>query len=175
MAVQSFDHEAALAQCAQGNETVFQELYRHEAPRIMALAVKILGQADAEDVVRDAFILIWKNADSFNPQSGSARAWLYSIVRYRIQYKLRQTSRPVSLPGKSMSVSREFLNNLHAGSAPLARCMAELDESQRMPILMAYYHGMNYDQIAASLGKSVPQVRAKVRAGLQELTTVETA
>src|SRR5690606_12461691 len=82
MAVPPFDHETALLACAQGDQHAFQDLYLQEAPRMLALGLKMLGErASAEDLVRDAFILIWKNAESFDPQTSSARAWMHSILR----------------------------------------------------------------------------------------------
>src|SRR3546814_2338933 len=78
MAVPPFDYDAALLACAAGDQNAFQNLYRHEAPRMLALGLKMLSQrATAEDLVRDAFILIWKNASSYDPAMGDARAWMY--------------------------------------------------------------------------------------------------
>src|SRR5690606_22345608 len=81
----------------QGDERAFQQLYQHESPHMLALCTTMLAKpADAEEMVRDSFMLIWKNADSYDPAVGTARAWMYSIMRYRVLNRLRQSGRPVA-------------------------------------------------------------------------------
>lgn len=168
MAVPPFDYDAALLSCAAGDQNAFQNLYRHEAPRMLALSLKMLGQrSSAEDLVQDAFILIWKNAASYDPAMGGARAWMYSITRYRALSRLRQAGRPRSgdsswtdaLPGDGASAD--------PGSIPGA--IAALDESRRKPLLMAFYNGYNYEQIAARLKASPGQVRQHTQDALKSM------
>jgi RNA polymerase sigma-70 factor (ECF subfamily) len=94
MALAPVDYDAALRACARGDENAFQRLYENEAPRMLALGLSMLGQrASAEELLRDTFTLIWKNADSFDEGSGTGRAWMYSILRYRALKRLRQAAR----------------------------------------------------------------------------------
>lgn len=178
MPVSHFDYEAKLADCAQTNHKALQDLFHQEAPHMLALAVKMLSQRDdAEDIVRDSFVLIWKNSASYDPKIGSARAWMYSIMRYRILNRLRQ-------PGRPAPVDAEWIDNLPDSivadpetSTPrsLAQRLAALDDTQRRPILMAFYNGFTYDQIAARLAVPAAQIREQVRAGLSTLAQGEPA
>src|SRR5690606_3236275 len=140
MAVPTFDHDAALLACAAGDHNAFQNLYRHEAPRMMALGLKMLGQrASAEELVRDAFTLIWKNAASYDPAMGGARAWMYSIARYRALGRLRQAGRPRASDGLWVD---DLPGDAARGTAPsgrIAGIVAAMDESRRKPLLMAFY------------------------------------
>ena len=75
---------AALARCAAGDRAALQVIYDSEAPRMVGVARRILFRRDlAEEAVHDAFVRIWRGAAAFDPQRGSARDWLYAIVRNR--------------------------------------------------------------------------------------------
>lgn len=176
MAVPSFDYEAALLACAQEDQIAFQRLYQHEAPRMLALGLKMLSQrASAEELVRDAFILIWKNAGSYDPNISNARAWMYSIVRYRALGRLRQPGRAVPLT----TVWTETLPDAAPGTAgnesSMLHALASIDESQRKPILMAFYNGLTYEQMAARLKLPAAEIKNRVEAGLTRITEVRSA
>lgn len=168
MAVPPFDYDAALLSCATGDQNAFQNLYRHEAPRMLALSLKMLGQrSSAEDLVQDAFILIWKNAGSYDPAMGGARAWMYSITRYRALSRLRQAGRPRS--GDSPWTDTLPSDGASADADSVAGIIAALDESRRKPLLLAFYNGYNYEQIAARLNTPARQVRQDTQDALKSM------
>src|ERR1700755_2793056 len=75
---------AALARCAAGDRSALRVIYDSEAPRMVGIARRILFRQDlAEEAVHDAFIRIWHGAAGFDPRRGSARGWLYAVVRNR--------------------------------------------------------------------------------------------
>jgi len=177
MVVSPFDYEGRLAACASGDQKALQELYDKEAPHMLALCIKMLSQRDdAEEVVRDIFVLVWKNAANYDPELGTARAWIYSIMRYRILNRLRQSGRPE--PAEA-----EWIDTLPDGipvrddteSSRMMQRLAHLDDHQRRPILMAFYNGFTYDQIATRLAIPVAQVKTHVRSGLHVLLENEPA
>ncbi|MGB3288483.1 MAG: sigma-70 family RNA polymerase sigma factor [Burkholderiaceae bacterium] len=170
MAVPPFDYEAALLSCAAGDQIAFQSLYRHEAPQMLALGLKMLGQrAGAEDLVQDAFTLIWKNAAGYDPAMGGARAWMYSIARYRALGRLRQAGRPRFGNDSWADVLPENAALAQAQAGGLAGTVAAMDESLRKPLLMAFYKGYNYEQIAARLGIPPEQARRDTQEALKSL------
>jgi len=163
----NFDYEAALTACARGNQAALRNLYNQEAARMLALAGRMLAdQTDAANIVHDAFVLIWKNAGSYDPDAAPARAWIYSIMRYRILNRLRQTGRPV--PGRHAAA---WSADLPAGESHsiTVNTLRALDEQQRLPILMAYYGGLDYPRIATMRHAPQEQIRARVRAALGAL------
>src|SRR5690606_11606965 len=91
MTVSVFDYEAELSACAAGDRSAFLALYRHESPAMRALALAMLDDSDAADaVLHETFVLIWRNAAGYSPAIGTARAWIYSILRYRAAAHARQ-------------------------------------------------------------------------------------
>jgi len=168
MAVPPFDYEATLHACAQGDQDLFQALYRQEAPRMLALCMKMLTQREAaEDAVRDTFVLIWKNAGNYDRATGTARAWVYSILRYRVLNQIRRTGRPTNAVDDTLAAQHHT-----DGVSCLAvhvQNLAHLDDSQRLPLLMAFYCGQTLEQIAERLVMPVDEIRARLRTGLDAM------
>lgn len=166
-----FDHDAHLIAIARGDHHAFIALYRHEAPSMLALAKKMLGRtAESEDAVKDAFILIWKYAESCDVSTTSARSWMYSIFRHRVMSVLRQ-------PGRMAPARSSWTDHLPAqpsgrpGISSSYAAFQRLDPVQRRPLLMAYYHGCTTRQIAANLGSTTEQVQRHIRQALHTLHT----
>jgi RNA polymerase sigma-70 factor (ECF subfamily) len=173
MAVPSFDYDAALIASARGDQNAFQNLYQHEAPRMLALGMKLLSQrGEAEELVRDAFVLIWKNAESYDPLISTGRAWMYSILRYRALSRLRRGARARSAQQDCTDSLPDTPLEHFAPRNSLVRAVAALDETQRKPILMAFYNGYTYEQIAARMKVPAAQLKGQVQAGLQQIKTL---
>lgn len=170
MAVSPFDYEARLVACGQGDQDAFERLYQHEAPHMLALALKMLSQgADAQELVRDTFVLIWKNAASYDRQLGMARAWMYSIMRYRALNRLRQLGRVRSLDKQWVDTLPDLSSEKLAPSSRFLHAISGLAPTQRQSILMAFYHGCTYDQMASLLKIPAFKLKAEVQAGLNQI------
>ncbi|HEU0231538.1 MAG TPA: sigma-70 family RNA polymerase sigma factor [Burkholderiaceae bacterium] len=163
MAVSPFDYEATLLACAAGKQNALRDLFQHEAPRMLALSTKMFGRREeAEDAVRDTFILLWKNAGNYDESTGTARAWIYSILRYRVLSQIRQQSHN---PGDdTTSISSQ--TDVKACLSTPVKSLAQLDDMQRAPLLMAFYHGQTFNQMAARLMTPVELIRTQLRTGL---------
>ncbi len=83
-----------VARMAHGDENAMGDLYDRLGAPLYALAFRMLGErADAEEVVMDAFMHAWKNAETFDHQRGSVGAWLTVMVRSRAIDRSRARSR----------------------------------------------------------------------------------
>lgn len=145
MTVSNFDFEEGLAACASGDQSAFQALYEHEAPTMMALACSLLDEdSEAQELLRETFILIWRNAAGYSPALGTGRAWIYSILRYRAQTRIRR------MADKTSAELREAAPDLdpHALSTGIMRALDHLADAPREAILLAYCKGLDYAQIS---------------------------
>ncbi len=166
MTALDFNYEAQLAACSRGNQEALQTIYLHEAPRMLALCLKMFPERSiAEEIVRESFLLIWKHADSYDQRLGSARAWMYSILRYRALTR-RRRSAPSSSSGDTVPLSiREnqdrtliestFLNALH--------------EDQQQVILQAYQRGHTYSELSASMRIPAHRLRRETQEALTQI------
>lgn len=161
----SFDYQATLAGCARNEAAALQRLYAQEAPCMLALAnIMLNDQAAAQDAVHDSFVLIWKNAAGYDASMGDARAWIHSILRYRTRSLLLRQPKT----GLSPAISASVVSSA-ADAGRLTSQLARQPESQRKPLLMAYYNGLSYAHIAQQLNRPVAEVRNNVRTSLRAL------
>uniref|UniRef100_UPI0033428D7E sigma-70 family RNA polymerase sigma factor n=1 Tax=Castellaniella defragrans TaxID=75697 RepID=UPI0033428D7E len=163
MTVSVFDYEGELSACAAGDRSAFDALYRQEAPAMLALSRALAGH-QAEDIVHETFVLIWRNAAGYSPAIGTARAWIYSILRYRALARLHQgaappldSARPLPEPAATRTPTR------------LTQALGQLPADARDALRLAYLHGLDYTQIATHLGQPEAAVRDTLRQALTRL------
>ena len=76
------NYETALLECASGSQSAVGKIYAREKDQLRAMAHRIVhDRSRAEDVIHDAFAQILRDAKNFDPARGSARGWIYAIVR----------------------------------------------------------------------------------------------
>lgn len=172
----AFDYEAALRACARGERAALRQIYEREASRLLGVAHRIVRRREiANEVVQDAFIQIWQGASSFDSERGSARGWIFSVVRHRALNSVRNVSRetpvdearleetPDDAPGPFQNVARIS----EAGA--LQRCLDQLEQQKRDSIVLAFVEGYSHSQIAVRMNAPLGTVKAWIRRGLVTL------
>lgn len=173
--VTDFDYEAALEACARGERFALNALYRRESRWLLGVAQRIVGDRDsAHDVLQDAFLQIWQRAASYQRALGSARGWVYTVVRHRALDMVRRSGREVGM-GDEIEAIAEARQALYPAESPfpdptaLDRCLDALDERKRECIVCAFVEGYTHEQIAAQLSTPVGTVKSWIRRGLLAL------
>ncbi len=154
----SFSYSSSLDQLAAQDSQALDVLYDQEAPLMLALGQAVLGRRiDAEEVLRDSFVLLWKNAAGYDPDLGEGRAWIYSILRFRLLARLRQRAQSgdsnYALPAIKPQAGQRFIP-----------AMGKLDGTSQRAMIHAYLHGNSYEQLGPQLNRSPAQLRALVQA-----------
>lgn len=169
-----FDYEAAVMACARGERYALRALYERESRWLLGVATRIVrDRARAEDVLHDAFVSVWQNAASFDPALGSARGWLYTIVRHRALKDVRHPGRLVALDPEDvtrLSDAGQALNDdrgLDADS--LERCLDRLEAPRRACVVHAFVDGFTHEQIAERLATPLGTVKSWIRRSLAAL------
>ena len=166
----SFDYEASVQACAIGDRNGLRRLFEQEAGRLLTVARRIVRRSDiAEEVVQEAFLRIWQKADQFDPRLGSARGWIYTIVRNRAldvirdnaREELTDDSRIESLLHDEQSVDDAFQRL--AGNSRLRHCLEMLDARRRTCLLLAYVAGFSHGEIAGRLGLPLGTAKSWIR------------
>ena len=168
--------EALLQACASGDLTALHSLYAATAPQLFGLALGILRSHElAEDVVQDSFILVWRNAHSFDRSRGAAMAWLAGIVRNQCFDMLRRRGREAPLDESSMESWQDpapgpaDLTALSRDAQRLKACLDELDEGPHRSMILAYYEGLTFAEVAARLGVPLGTAKSWIRRSLIRL------
>ncbi|RMC64852.1 RNA polymerase sigma factor [Sinorhizobium meliloti] len=182
------DDEALLARVAAGEQLALRQLINRHGRGLRLFAGRFLGGFDeAEDVVQDVFISVWKNAKRFDPSKGRATTWLYRIAANRC-IDVRRWRKFRILIGFEEAHERfpsedpeaDTLIGARQELAIVRACLDKLPDRQRMALLLRAVADLDVPAIAevmeASTG-SVEQllVRARrtLRARLREAGTSE--
>ena len=170
------DHEreaqlkAALARCAAGDRAALQMIYASEAPRMIGVARRILLRQDlAEEAVHDAFMRIWRGAAGFDPHRGSARGWLYAIVRNRALSIHRNEHRYDAADESALEIDCEATMTRLPETSALRRCLERIDRPRRDVVVLAYAHGMSHGELAGRMKVPLGTVKSWVRRSLFSL------
>jgi RNA polymerase sigma-70 factor, ECF subfamily len=175
---------ALVAKAAAGDERALGDLYDRYGSMSFSLACAIVGeQADAEEVVADAFAQVWRSASGFDAARGSVAAWLATIVRTRALDLVRSRKRRARVLEEAAVVTDEGETlvlapstestdrsaELTETSVMVRRSLAELPLSQRRVIELAYFGGFSQSEIAAQLSEPLGTVKTRMRAGMEKL------
>ncbi len=170
------DYVAALQGCARGDQQALRQLFEAEAGRLIAVAQRIVRRRElAEEVVQESFIQIWRKAATYDPALGSARGWIYAIVRNRALNVIRDGAREDLVDAETLDAKvdgqatvADALDRLAVGSR-LKDCLEEIDKDKRESVLLAYVAGYTHGEIAGRLGVPLGTAKSWVRRGLAAL------
>jgi RNA polymerase sigma-70 factor (ECF subfamily) len=164
------NYEAALIECAAGSQSAVGEIYALEKDQLRAVAHRIVhDQSRAEDVIHDAFAQILRCAKSFDPARGSARGWIYAIVRYTALRMQKNARRELALEDHTLNAvyEREQTVSNPASRIPdsmtLRTMLDQLEPKRRASLLLAIIDGRTHEEIAEYLRVPVGTVKAWIR------------
>jgi RNA polymerase sigma factor (sigma-70 family) len=140
-------------------------------PVVFARALKILRlRADAEETTMDVYSHLWNGARSYDPQRGSALAWMLNIARNCAIDRLRSRARQKSCESLYFECSSATDLEDYAASAgakrDVDRALQALPFEQRRAIELAYFGGYSMTEVASLLGLPLGTVKSRIRAGL---------
>ena len=169
--------EELLRRVARGDEAAFATLYDLVSPRVYGLILRILRDpAQAEEVAQEAFLEVWRTAARYDETKGSANAWIFTIAHRRAVDRVRSEQAGADRTRRVASASAEtpydeVVEQATAGleRAQVRRCLGGLTELQREALLLAYYGGHTYPQVAKLLGVALPTIKTRMRDGLIRL------
>ncbi len=164
------NYEAALLDCASGSQSAVGRIYVADGPRLRDVALRIVHDRDrAEDVIHDAFAQILRDANSFDPARGSARGWIYAIVRNTALKSRHRAGREIAVDDEmlsSLSKQREDTAELSphlAEGAALRAHLEALEPRRRASLILAIVDGRTHAEIAAYLGVPIGTVKSWIR------------
>jgi RNA polymerase sigma-70 factor (ECF subfamily) len=158
--------EALIAAIAVGDWRAMRLLYNRHRVRVFRFAVRLTDDAaSAEDVVSEAFIEVWRQADRFEGRS-SVSTWIMSIARFKA-LSLRRRRQEIELDeavaetvADPCSTPEQVL--LEADRrAQLRACLTQLSPDHREIIDLVYYHDKTIEEVAEIVG--VPKNTVKTR------------
>lgn len=170
--------DALLVACAGGDPASFTPVYDTLGPVAYGTSLGVLRDPDhAAEVTQEVMVEVWQTAARFDPARGSARTWVATLARRRSVDRVRseqarrdRDQRDTDLrAGESpRDVVVEDVERRLEGSA-VRRCIEGLTPTQREAVVVAYYGGLTYREVAEKLDAALPTVKSRIRDGLNRL------
>ncbi len=158
--------EALIAAIAAGDAAAMRILYNRHRVRVFRFAVRLVDDAAfAEDVVSEAFIEVWRQADRFEGRS-SVSTWIMSIARFKA-LSVRRRRQETELDEKvAETVADQYATPEQMlletdRRAQLRACLSLLSPDHREIIDLVYYHDKTIEEVAEIVG--VPKNTVKTR------------
>ena len=174
--------ETLMEKITQRQQPALKELYSRYAGSLRALIGSVVHEeSEADDVLQESFLQIWREARNYSPQAGKPLGWVITIARRRAIDRVRRRDsyrrakqrfedeiRPATsfVPGRNMAseVSSTDLRRF------LGQQMQALPAVQREAVELAYFGGLSQREIAATTRTPLGTVKTRLQLGLRKLT-----
>jgi RNA polymerase sigma-70 factor (ECF subfamily) len=176
MAFRDSSDENLIQAFRQKSVAALEEFYDRHHRTALAVAYRILwDQGAAEDVVQEAFLAAWRQADRYQLEEGAARSWFFSIVRHRAIDVTR--GRAFSRERFALDESAPELDDVDVEQQVNSRlekdrireAVQALPEEQRETVFLAYFSGYTHQEIAQRTGVPLGTVKGRIRLAMEKL------
>ncbi len=169
--------ESLLSDVAQGDDSAFAVLYDTLGRGVFGTCLGVLRDPDhAAEVAQEVWVEVWRTAARFDPARGSARTWTLTLAHRRAVDRVRavQAQRDRDQRVLDGSTEREFDVVADEVEAALEQvrvrdCLGTLTSTQKQAVVLAYYGGRTYREVADELAAPLPTVKSRIRDGLLRL------
>ncbi|MDT3444296.1 MULTISPECIES: ECF RNA polymerase sigma factor SigK [unclassified Pseudofrankia] len=173
--------EQLLQRSGRGDNAAFAAFYDQLSSQVFGLVKRVVRDpAQAEEVTQEVFVEIWRLASRFDPAKGSAAGWACALAHRRAVDRVRSAQAATDRERRVGAVWATPEGDagydevteqveLRLEYERLRRCLGGLTDLQRESIMLAYYSGHTYREVAHLLSTPVPTVKTRMRDGLIRL------
>ena len=170
--------EGLMARMREQDGEALAILYDRHHRAAYSLALRILQDAgQAEDVVQEAFLAVWRQAPGYDPSRGPVRPWLLTIVHHRAINHLRKQAAPGQLTERDEELLEARQPEVWQAAYQTIRhqeiraALDELPTDQRAVIDLAFFGGLTHREIAERLNLPLGTVKSRMRLAFRKLET----
>lgn len=157
----------------QRDKTAFAALFDYFAPRLKGMFMRNgCGAAQAEEILQEVMLTVWRKAAQFDPHRAQASAWIYQIARNRHIDLIRKAKRhmPEELESEADSEpDAAHILALQQEAGQLRDAIARLSDNQREVIERAYLGELSHQEISSATGLPLGTIKSRIRLGLERL------
>lgn len=167
------EDDLLLRRIGENDETAFRALVERHVDRSYTLAFRVLrNAADADDVVQDVLLKVWKHRGTW--QEGKARfsTWLYRVITNRcLDLRRRPATEDMEKAPEQADDQPDALTTIERGELNdiLERAMAYLPDQQRIALILSYTDDLSNSEIAEIMDTTVSAVESLLKRGRQQL------
>ena len=166
---------ALMAKVARGDEDAFAKIVAKHQHAVLGTVAKMTNQSsDTEDIAQQVFIRLWKSAERYQP-TAKFTTFLFTITRNLVFNATRKKSGKNEYSFDALEGKwRQSIEDKSSDSRPdklieqtelrqiIDQAISSLPEKQRLAVVLRRYEKMPYEEIAETLGISVPAVKSQL-------------
>lgn len=168
---------ALLQSVASGDRVAFEALYRATSAKLFGVCLRILPKrSDAEEVLQETYITIWRKAATYDAALASPITWLVMIARNKAIDRARagvgeRSREPIDIVGDIADGSPAAAAMAEADDEHrrLDRCLNELEVARQKLVRSAFFDGATYEELAVRCGAPLGTVKSWIRRSLIRL------
>jgi RNA polymerase sigma-70 factor (ECF subfamily) len=175
--------ESLLEQLREGSQVALALLFRRYARIVRAVAYRILRDwAEADDLLQEVFLFIFRKCALFDAGRGSARSWIVQVTYHRAidrrrhlasrgYYSSEELDETLLTIDEPMSDTTFYERSIEGslGTEMLRRIEEALSSDQRRTMLLYFFEGYTFEEIAERIGQTVGNARNHYYRGLEKI------
>jgi RNA polymerase sigma-70 factor (ECF subfamily) len=164
---------------ASRDEAALGQLYDRYRLILFSVLVRILNnREEAEDVLQEVFLQVWRRAADFDANRGRPFKWLVTLARSRGIDRLRSVASRERVATAAGAEVNEASGDVSDAATDAIRseqrgvvnnALSQLPEEQKRPLMLAYFDGLTQSEIAMQLGAPLGTVKTRMRSGMMKL------
>ena len=158
-----------LTRLQSGDQSALSALFDRYGALVYSVALRVLKDAtEAEDVMQEIFVQVWKNPRAYVSGKGSLAGWLAVVARNRSidVIRKRRPSEPVEFFALPAPTNLAWETERDAMLGKIRGVMGSLPEEQRRPLELAFFEGLSHSEIAEKTGDPLGTVKTRIRIAL---------
>jgi RNA polymerase sigma-70 factor (ECF subfamily) len=167
--------ETLIGRVGLKDRAAFSALYSLTSAKLFGVALRILNnRAEAEEVLQEAYVRVWRNADRYAANGLSPMTWLITLTRNQAIDRIRARKAPAADIDQALEVGDTAPTPEQAAVAASERrqidaCLGELERDRADAVRGAYLDGLSYQELAARHGVPLNTMRTWLRRSLMRL------
>jgi RNA polymerase sigma-70 factor (ECF subfamily) len=160
---------------ARGDQDAYAAVYDRTSGQVLGMVLAVVRDpAQSEEVAQEVMLEVWRSASRFNPDLGTANAWVMTMAhrravdRVRSEHKSSERERRVAVAEIAYDEVTEAVE-ARLDRERVRRCLGSLTPLQRESLTLAYYGGYTYRQVSDLLGVATGTIKTRMRDGLIRL------
>jgi len=165
----------ALSAVGQEDREAFAAVYQMTSARLFGVILRMVrDKAEAEDLLREVFVSVWRRAGGFDPERGNAMTWLITLARNRTIDRLREHREAALDDADALAIPSDDPSPAALAEASeerqrLEQCLQRLEPQQRGVVREAFFTGASYSELAARLSVPLGTMKSWIRRSLMQL------
>jgi len=149
-----------------GDLRAFDALYRSYFPRLVRFLDRYTRRtALIEEIINDTMFVVWEKADAYN-QTSKVSTWIFAIAYRKAMKTIKRTDDPQEADFDLVQAGIEMEPDSQLSQRQLQQCVSHaldaISVEQRTVVSLAYYHGMDYQEIATTMDCPVNTVKTRM-------------